>query len=279
MRDSPRELPIGCGRARHQRRDLPQQAAISGEHRRHARPAGGDERVAKLAHDALDRSPVNVNVHAAQIAERFLQSVVFRVEEEPSASPAANPRDRHPEFERYVEARSARGSGVELHAGKIVDRIGARIQHPQDCAQSLRAPGHANGGAGAQIQCAQANDVGQVQPLEGGVIRDVEEYCRPTSPCAGQASPFSASLDHQALGIGPPLFWSDNPLDHSPPGLGNAQPVAPFLERVHGEIELDRRHGLILRPLLPPTTCPLLPSPPASARQLLRIPPKRSPVP
>src|ERR1700722_7817979 len=91
-------------------------------------------------------------------------------------------RDGEAQFKWHIESRHSRRSRVQLHARKIMDRIGTALDKVEYSFKPASARGDFRRRAWYQAECAQTGDIRQIEILKPAVVRDVQKYGIPLSP-------------------------------------------------------------------------------------------------
>ena len=79
------------------------------------------------------------------------------------------------EFKGHIEAWRPRCPGVQLHTGKIVNRVTATADQVKDLVESTLATGDVQCDARGQAQMDKPNNIGQVQTAKCVVVRNIQK--------------------------------------------------------------------------------------------------------
>ena len=142
---------------------------------------------------------MNVDVCAAQVAQRLFEPVLLGFEDKPGVPARVSPlpRDGETQLEGHVEAWGGWPCSVDLHAGEIVHRIPAALDQLKSTVQPAFAARDFERRPGDHAQGSQTCDVRKKQVHKGRVVWNVEEDVVPRY--AGflvTSSGFDLSLRH-----------------------------------------------------------------------------------
>lgn len=83
--------------------------------------------------------------------------------------------DCQAEFERHIEARRSRGFGIQLHAGKVVNRVAAVTDEIEDFVESPLAARDVERDTGVQAEMDEPDNISQVKTAKRFIVRNVQK--------------------------------------------------------------------------------------------------------
>lgn len=157
-------------------RNATPQVAIHRHHLRDGRLVGPYEGIAHFAHYPAHRAIVDVGICTVQIAHRFCQATIERLEDKPLVLRiGTSPRHSEAKFERHVETGRAWSAAIELDSREIMNRIRAALDQCGNTVQPA-VTSNAKRRPRKKAHRAQGGNVGKISTLELLVVGDIEEY-------------------------------------------------------------------------------------------------------
>jgi len=134
--------------------------------------------VAKLPHHAFNCSAVIIGIDAAQIAQRLRCSAIngLKYEQTIQGRIGLGRSYGKAKLGRHIEARRRGRSPIQLHSGKIVNRVAATADQLENLIQAISPAWYFERCARVQAEMNQACNVGKIQTAELIVIWDIQEY-------------------------------------------------------------------------------------------------------
>jgi hypothetical protein len=121
-----------------------------------------DEDAAKLAEDAADCPPVDINVSPVEVAQRLLNPVRLRLTDDPGMLESASSfhGDGQAQFEWHVESRGSGTDVVQLNSREVMDRIFRFCDQAENPIQPPAAQWNLQCGSGNEPEGAGRSDIG-----------------------------------------------------------------------------------------------------------------------
>lgn len=127
-----------------------------------------DKHIAQLAHHALNRAAMVIDICTGEITHRFENAMRFRITDEPGMQvrlPSA-PAYGESKLEWHVEARGTWRSSRELNSREVMNGIPALMQQSLNTIKPSSGIRDFECRVWNQSKCGKADNVCQIQPFE-----------------------------------------------------------------------------------------------------------------